>query len=284
MRIFSLDDFVNNRIPGINHFREVLEEFEKGCVLPFLGKEVMGSFAYGSVNRGDCNVASDIDYFMIISDERHKERIKLAAQKAYGRFIDIQARVVHVDHARAGLHRIDDSFRQHLEFTVQKYGHRGKNPLDILSRGNVPLRRGLLNSMGIYLMKLNNGYCKAHTSESESLEFLRDIMEKLWHAMRVAVQHALGSVVRPGEDFEDTKEQLIRIFQTFRYSPDLMSDIDKIKNTAIEYTTLLKARQKGLVPKDRMFSLYNEMLKRIEGCYESAYHFIDKNSRIIAGI
>ena len=240
MRIFSLDDFVNNRIPGINHFREVLEEFEKGCVLPFLGKEVMGSFAYGSVNRGDCNVASDIDYFMIISDERHKERIKLAAQKAYGRFIDIQARVVHVDHARAGLHRIDDSFRQHLEFTVQKYGHRGKNPLDILSRGNVPLRRGLLN--------------------------------------------ALGSVVRPGEDFEDTKEQLIRIFQTFRYSPDLMSDIDEIKNTAIEYTTLLKARQKGLVPKDRMFSLYNEMLKRIEGCYESAYHFIDKNSRIIAGI
>ena len=282
MRILTLEDFFQDRIPRKEGFRPVLTDFENDCVIPFLGKEVVGGFPYGSVNRGDCNLASDIDYFIIISDERHKERIRIATRRAYNtRYIDVQPRVVHVDHARAGLHRIDDSFRQHLEFTVGKYGYRGRNPLDVLSKSNIPFRKGLLTSMGIYLMKLNNGYCKAFCFEVEKLEFLRDIMEKPRHAMRVAIQHALGSVVRPGEDFEDTKKQLMRIYASLGYDKDLISDIDEIKSVTTEYIALLEERQRGKVPKSKMDSLYNQMLNRIEGCYREAYHFIDENARII---
>ncbi len=284
MRILSLDDFIEGKIPRKEDFRLALQKFEQECILPFLGKEVLGSFAYGSVNRGDCNLASDIDYFIIISDEKHKDKIKIASEIAHETWhIGIETRVIHADHAKVGLHRIDDSFRQHLEFTVAKYGYRGVNPVDVLSKSTIPLRKGLVTSMGIYLMKLNNGYCKTFSSEAERLEFLRDILEKPWHAMRVAIQHRFGSVVSPNENFEDTKEQLMRIYQSLGYNSALISDIEEIKSASIEYIALLKARQKGIITKNKIKPLYNQTLERIEGCYKNSYHFIDANARIITG-
>ncbi len=157
MRIYSKKDYVKGKIPWKEDFKAALTEFEEECVMPFLEREVFGSFAYGSINRGDCNLSSDIDYFMLISDEEHKKRIKNAALNALNRRnVYLQTRVIHLDHARNGLHRIDDSFRQHLELTVGKYGHKGENPLEILSSSEIPFKKALRTSMGIYLMKVTS--------------------------------------------------------------------------------------------------------------------------------
>ena len=284
MRIYSRGDFVRGRIPWKEDFKTALTEFEEECVIPFLGREVVGSFAYGSVNRGDCNLSSDIDYFMLISDEEHKKRIRNAALNALNRRnVYVQTRAIHVDHARNGLHRIDDSFRQHLEFTVAKYGHKGENPLEILSSSEIPFKKALQTSMGIYLMKLNNGFCSAPLSESAYLDFLKDIIEKPWHAMRVSIQSALGSVVPQGEEFEDTKEQLIRIYESLGYDGRLIEDIDKIREITAGYVHLLERRKNGDISPRNANRVYSEFLKRIGGYYEAAYHFIDGNARIIAG-
>ncbi|MEK6860100.1 MAG: hypothetical protein AABX54_04775 [Nanoarchaeota archaeon] len=284
MRIYPREHFIMGRIPREDDFKPALAEFEEDCVFPFLGREVVGSFAYGSVNRGDCNVASDIDYFMLISDERHKKKIRDASLNAFSRRdIFVQARVIHVDHARNGLHRIDDSFRQHLGFTVSKYGYRGENPLEILSRSKIPFRDALQVSMGLYLMKLNNGFCSAPFSELDYLDFLKDIMEKPWHAMRVSIQHALGNVAPEGDrDFEDTKEQLVRVYKSLGYDRQLLEDIEKIKVVASEYIRLLLKRRGGVIDTQDADRCYSDFLPRIEQCYDSAYHFVDANARIIA--
>ena len=285
MRIYPTEHFINASIPRQEDFKPALDEFEDFCILPFLGKEVIGSFSYGSVNRGDCNVASDIDYFILISDEGHKKRIREATSNALEeRNVNVQPRVIHIDHARNGLHRIDDSFRQHLGFTVSKYGFRGENPLEILSRSPVNFKDALQISMGIYLMKLNNGYCTSPLTESEHLDFLKDIMEKPWHAMRVSIQHALGNVCPKGDkDFEDTKDKLISVYETLGYDKQLMQDISQIRSVSSEYIKLLDNRRNGSITSYGADFIYLNFLLNIEQCYNSAYHFIDANARIMAG-
>lgn len=284
MRIYPREHFVEGRIPREADFKPALAEFEEECILPFLGKEVVGSFAYGSINRGDCNVASDIDYFMLISNEEHKERVRRATKNALQKSnVYVQARVIHIDHARNGLHRIDDSFRQHLGFTVSKYGCRGENPLEILSRSRVQFRDALQVSMGLYLMKLNNGFCTAPFSELDHLDFLKDIMEKPWHAMRVSIQHALGNVAPEGDkDFEDTKNRLIEVYETLGCDARLMQDINQIRSVASAYVKLLEQRRDGRIGAENANDVYSSFLPRIEECYSAAYHFIDVNARIIA--
>lgn len=280
MRILTTREFEEGKIPRKEEFKPILEEFEQDCVIPFLGKEVVGSFAYGSVNRGDYNVASDIDYLMIIDNETHKKRIREANQKAYAKScISIQTRVINVKNAQAGFHSIDPSFKQHLELSVKRYGHRGNNPLELLADNGIPFKEALRVSMSKYLSKMNNIYTNPPKSEGEYIQFLRDIMEKPFHAMRVAIQFQLGSVA-PEQDhiFNDTKSELIRIYSGLGFDRGLMDNIEKLRRTARDYVRLLEDRQKEKIPRSE-YGVYPQMLDRIEDCYSHAYHFIEQNAR-----
>jgi len=284
MRILTTTDFIEGKIPRREDFQPVLEQFELDCVVPFLGKEVVGSFAYGSVNRTDCNIASDIDYFMIISDENHKTKVREATKKAYeGRNVYIQTRVINQEHAKSGFHTIDKPFRQHLELSVAKYGHKGENPLEILALNNVPFKDSLKNSISLYLMKLNNGFTNFPTSDKDYVDFLKDIMEKPFHTIRHAIQYLFGTVAPNGaENFSDTKDELIDTYKKLeRFDGDLMADIDKLEKTANDYIKLLESRQRGDIPKSELKRTYSVMLGRIMDCYNEAYHFIDENAKFM---
>ncbi len=282
MRIITTRDFIEGRIPKIEDFKLALEQFEQDCIIPFLGQEVVGSFAYGSVNRDDCNVASDVDYFIVISDGKHKKTIRDATEKAYKeKNVYIQTRVINQEHAEAGFHGLDKSFREHLELTVAQYSHKGKNPLEILAENNVPLKQSLKKSMAIYLMKLNNGYTSFPTSEEAYVDFLQDIMGKPFHAMRVAVQYALGTVAPEGKEaFHDTKEEIIRIYSGLDFvTDDLMADVTKLRKIARNYIKLLESRQKEEIPEDQLEKRYSQMLNKIMDCYPIACHFIEQNAK-----
>jgi hypothetical protein len=281
MRILTTRDFAGNKIPRKQDFRPALEQFEADCVLPYLNKEVIGSFAYGSINRDDCNVASDIDYFMIINDEEHKKRIRKATKKALQeKNIYIQTRVIQKHLAEAGFHTLDSSFRQHLELSVAQYGFKGENPLEILAQNNTPFKESLKTSIAIYLMKLNNSFTTFQASEEEYVDFLKDIMEKPFHAMRVAIQYELGAVAPEGDKtFNDTKQELIRIYKTLGYDKELDKDIHKLNATAYAYIKLLEKRQSKRW--SSMREDYSEMLDKIAECYSQAFHFIEENAKII---
>ena len=283
MKILTTKDFIEGKIPRIEDFIPALEQFESDCVDPFIGKEVVGSFAYGSVNRDDYNVASDIDYFMIISDENHKKKVRESTKRAYDeKNVYVQTRVINQEHAKSGFHTFDEPFRQHLELSVAKYGHKGKNPLEILALNNVPFRYSLRKSILVHLMKLNNGFTTSPTSEEEYVDFLKDIMEKPFHAMRCAIQYALGTVAPNGaENFHDTKEELIRTYNTLGFDGDLTADIGKLISTAKDYVRLLGSRQRGDIPQNELKGTYSVMLDRIMICYPESYHFICENAKFM---
>ena len=283
MRILTTADFIKGKIPRRKDFIPALEQFELDCVVPFLGNEVVGSFAYGSINRDDYNVASDIDYFMIISDENHKKKVRESTKRAYDeRKVYVQTRVINQEHAKSGFHALDEPFRQHLELSVVRYGHKGKNPLEILALNNVPFRDSLRNSISVYLMKLNNGFTTFPASEEEYVDFLKDIMEKPFHAKRCAIQYALGKIAPEGDSvFNDTKEELIKIYSGLGFDGNLMADVDKLRDTGRNYVSLLEARQRGDLPQSELKGAYSGMLDRIMNCYPEAYHFIDENTKFM---
>jgi predicted nucleotidyltransferase len=291
MRIFSENDYVEKKIPRKEDFKPTLVEFESVCIDPFLGNKVLGSFTYGSINRGDVSVASDIDELIIISDEDHRKVIQKAAQKAYDeRHIEIQTRVIHVDHAVSGMHSVDDSFREHLGMSVQRYGFKGENPLKLLSKREIPFERSLRESMARYLMRMGNMVSQVMGSEEERIRSLKSILEKPFHAMRVAIQFEYGTVAPDGiEDLEDTKDELVRIYEDMDIDGEVRDkciwDINQIRGTAGRYVDLLEVRvdEGDRWSKSESIGRYQQMLKEIEDCYSIAYHFIDQNARLMIG-
>ena len=297
MRILTTADFIKGKIPRIEDFIPALRQFESDCVDPFLEKKVVvGSFAYGSVKRADCNVASDIDYLMIIADNSHKENIRDATQRAYKeRNVYIQTRVINQKHAKLGIHTINEPFRQHLELSVAKYGHKGENPLEILKPDDLEIivsddnlfKEPLRRSMAFYITKLDNGFTTFPTSHEQYVDFLKDIMEKPFHAMRCAIQYYLQTIAPNGADnFNDTKDELIKIYKTLEVSnKGLIADIDKLRATAKDYVNLLESRleskQRGDIPSSKLKKTYSVMLDKIMDCYPQAYHFISRNAEFM---
>src|SRR3989338_5394839 len=134
MRIFSVDDFVAGRIPKKENFRPAIDQFEQDCVLPYIGTEVYGALLYGSANRDDFTIASDVDYLIILRDGGSEERIRNAVARASEeREVLMQTRVIPFEDAQNGLHGIDKGFYEHLERSASTYGFRGLNPLEVLA-------------------------------------------------------------------------------------------------------------------------------------------------------
>ncbi|MDP7180605.1 MAG: hypothetical protein QF824_05020 [Candidatus Woesearchaeota archaeon] len=284
MRIFTLQDFIEGNIPRPEDFSAALEQFELDCVTPFLGDEVLGAIAYGSVNTGDCNVASDIDYLMITTDDSHNEIVREATRRALEeRHVSIQTRVINEKNAMAGIHTINESFKEHLALSVDQYGHRGDvNPLDVLDNNKVPFRRAARETINFYLGHLTNFGTNAHTSEEEYVRMLKYVMELPYHAMGVAIQHDRGPISPGGEtECVDTKPELMREYERLEYDPSLMEDLRVIGATRRDYINLLERRQMGDVSEGSMVSEYSDMLDRVSGCYQNARHFIQENARLM---
>lgn len=279
MRVLTTQEFIENRIPRKEDFKAALNQFEQDCVLPFLGEGVVGAFAYGSVNRDDCSLSSDIDYFMIITDDNHTSRVREATRKAIEeRNIDIQTRVIRKKFAMSGDHGIDLSFKEHLGLSVERYGYKGLNPLEVIVDRKITFEEALRNSASAYITKMTNEYTNYPSSEEGHLKLLKSILEKPFHAMRIAIQYHFGTVAPDGKDsFHDTKDNLMNLYKRFG-SDESIQDIQRLKMIAKEYNQLLEQRQRGKIPPNELESRYENMLIKIITNYSTAYRFIEFNA------
>lgn len=178
MKIYSISEFLDGKIPRREDLSLALKEFEQECILPYLGTKVIGSFAYGSINRDDCTLASDIDYFILVRDQSHMHTIREATHKGLSKNVSFQTRVITQEHATLGIHGVDCSFQQHLALSVSRYGCKGENPLSFLADNHTSFQDALKNSLSGYLRRLTNGYTNHPQNELERLGFLKAIVER----------------------------------------------------------------------------------------------------------
>jgi hypothetical protein len=284
MIIYSTLEVVDKKFPKEEDFRPGLELFERECILPFVGREVYGAFAYGSINRDDFNIASDIDYCVVITDIKHKKKIRKATEKAMKeKNVSLQVNPIEKHLAENGLHMLESGFQQHLEFTAKKYSYHGKNPLEVMANNGVDFKTSLRHAVGVYLSRLNRGYCNYTESDAERLKFFRDIMEKPWHAMRTYIQFHLGTCAPDGiENYSDTKSSLLKTYRTFDPRPELLEDIEMLRSTGRSYLRVLEeARNAENEDSIETAQKYNKILDSIFNCYWRAFHFIEQNALLM---
>lgn len=276
MRIFSIDDFVEGRIPKKEDFRPAIDEFEQACVLPYLGTEVYGALLYGSANRDDFTLASDIDYLMVVQTKHIEEKIRTAAAHALQqRNVLIQVRVIPFEDAQNGLHGIDKGFYEHLKRSADRYRFRGAHPLEVLAEDGIERNQALRMTSVRYSKKLRNRYVNPHASDSEYLEFLKIILEKPWHSLRAALQYK--EVLGKG----DSKTELLDAYEKAGFPKQLTEDIMFLREVGREYVALLDRRQTEQRDTDHWRKAYHNICDVIEEAYGTAISFIDGNKRLM---
>jgi hypothetical protein len=300
MRIFTDTEFMRGRIPRRENFRPALEQFEQDCVIPYLLDKVVGAFAYGSVNRSDCSPASDIDYYMVIDDHLHKRAISQAAARAMEeRCVLLQTRVFDLESAQQGHFRIDTGFYQHLAISAEKHRCLGHNPLELLGQKDMLFRDSLIQSMEIYLSKLDSRFIEYHGSEEKRAELAKTIIEKPFHAVRCYLQHELGSVLPDNlrRTKDDTKQHLLWLYTKVCHDERMLNLIRQIDGLSKEYIVLLdqrlgepkKTNDPNLVQKcadaktpkhlNMLCDWHHSLVDSILSSYGAAYDFIRENMR-----
>jgi len=306
MRIFTDIEFLEGRIPRRENFRPALLQFERECITTFLDDTVLGAFAYGSVNRSDCNPASDIDYYVVIDDPLHKMVISAASEWAMQHFnVQMQVRVFDDSLAQKGFFRIDPSFYQHLALSVEIYGHHGINPLEILGQKDMLFTDSVMQSMEHDLAALDNLYTASHSGDDARAKLAKRILEKPFHAIRRYLQHELGGVVPyrvgigEGEKLAipvtDTKQHILNLYEKVCSDESRLDIIRKIELLSKEYIFLLDQRLGDPKKKDgslslscadartprhlnKLCSMHHSLVDSILSSYDAAYDFIRLNA------
>ena len=98
--------------------------------------------------------------------------------------------------------------------------------------------------------------------------------------MRIAVQHALGTVAPDGaENFSDSKTELLKIYRTLNPPDELLENINKIRKTGKQYIDFLsEVRNAENDNGHHIYSKYMLILSMIESCYDDALNFIEQNA------
>ncbi len=276
MRIFSIDDFVKDRLPRREDFRLAIDQFEAECVLPYLGTKVYGTLLYGSANRDDFSIASDVDYLMVVFTSEMYEIVRNATKKAFDeKNILISARVVTLTDAQEGMHAVDKDFLGHLRPSAERYKWKGNNPLDVLADDGISLLQATRLTVNRYSKRLVMGYTSPTGSEAEYLDFLKSILEKPWHTMRAMLQYK-GITLE-----NDSKSELVRQYKELGMDARIVEDIIFIQNLGRKYLDHLKMRQQQEKEPAFYREAHQRMLGEIQAAYCVALRFIDANKSLM---
>ncbi|MDO8628508.1 MAG: nucleotidyltransferase domain-containing protein [Nanoarchaeota archaeon] len=249
MRLFTIDDYVEGRIPAPQNFQQALQEFERGCILPGIqDSNIIGAFPFGSVAAGQPSVASDIDYFVLTKDGSYDTTIKETVTDIAERlWVPIQPHVLPLTLAQTRYHSVDQSFKEHLELQRKRNGHHGKNPLEFLANNGLTMAQALQLCLGRYTKAFIQTRVGAplgthYGSHDTDLCINLSIPS---HVIRCAIQHHYGSLANVTDN--DTKTSVYEHYAQLPFPEpqrtELQEDLQKIKEAANLYITTLEARR-----------------------------------------
>ncbi|HLD11960.1 MAG TPA: nucleotidyltransferase domain-containing protein, partial [Candidatus Nanoarchaeia archaeon] len=255
--------------------------FEQHAVIPFLGTEVIGAFAYGSFRTGDHTPASDIDYIMITRTTDHDLTIRQAiTQTTQQFFVPLQVQAIDLAAAQRGMHSCDTPFQEHLRRHQQTHGCYGKNPLDILQPVGMNWEQSLRHAAYTYLRSAKKA--RIHElSEEQTLEQLARTITQVPHIFRIVLQLVHGQ----GRMHDDTKAT---IFQRYCELPiDLDTKNKTIRNYRIireavaTYTELLTERKSTSTPSAELLTRYQASLTLLQNVQDHAFGIIHDNALLL---
>lgn len=282
MKILSEKDFVAGNFPSRGIFKSALKIFEMTEILPNIGKSVVGAFPYGSIIRGDYGFASDIDYFVLFSDDRIQKDLRMMVDYVYQETkVPIQLLALNVEDAQNGYHTINNFFRSHLNLAVLQNGYYGENPLEILFEEEVNPKEDLRKSLSLHTSLLRKGYFRGNSSSEKYVSFLEDIMGKPFHVMRDILNFMNPELFLKG-NFKDTKGNILKEYSKLDVDSSLIQYAENLGKISRTYFDLLNLRRKEDHSEEFWREGYFQITNEMFGCYEDSLKFIRANSKFIS--
>lgn len=267
--VFTWGEVRDGRIPRLSSFSDVIAVLQTETVKE---SSIVGAIACGSVIRGDHNIRSDIDCFVLYDAELQDAAFHyMRRMTRYAAGFHVPLGFIPCDTYIGGtrLHHIGASFQRHLKKSVAAGGLIKGHPL-----GSIVFSVSELEELESYLrLKMYNlQESLAHIdtySEERVAGYLRKLLEAPIHVARkiLAYQEELA-----GDSKASVKQRYKKIMPE-----NMASQLDKLCANDASYTEMLtRAMQQ---PNE---SYYRELLHTLCATSGSVLHFIRSNLAFIA--
>lgn len=188
-QVFSWNALKKGQIPRLEDFPRVVSRVRD----EMLGEaSIVGSLACGSVIRGDHNMRSDIDCFVLYDHERQAEAfafMQKATALAARLYVPLCFIPVDTLLVKTRLHHVGASFREHLKRSIAAGGLLKGDPLqDVAS--SVQEEDELEAYLRVKMYNLQEAWGKALTfSDERRVSYLQKLLEAPMHVARKTLAH-----------------------------------------------------------------------------------------------
>lgn len=188
-KVFTWKEVVRKRVPRPEDFRLVIDE-ARGF---FAGEEsIVGAAVFGSVIRGDCNIRSDVDCFVLYDHTQEREAFRvLQSVTAVASLHRVPLTCIPCDTLLAAthMHHIGSSLRRHLGKSMRIGGLLKGDPLRHIV-GVRSSEKEVEEYLRFKLYGIQEAFGEVRTfSEEKFVSYLKKMLEAPVHVARKVLEH-----------------------------------------------------------------------------------------------
>jgi len=270
-QVFTWKEIVRKRVPRLEDFTIAIEEarelFEKKDV-------IVGAVVCGSVTRGDHNVRSDVDCFVLYDHSREHEAfavIQTATSSAARRRVPLVCIPCDTLLSETHMHHIGGSFFWHLQKAVETGGLLKGDPLRLVT-GLRSRQEEAESYLRVKMYNLQESWGMVQTfSEERMASYLKKLLEAPVHIARKTLEHQ-------GLLSGDSKQQ-IRIRYGEHMDAVLSLQLEKLVELDARYSEELRMQLE--CPDEKR---YRQMLDSILMRSEDVLSFVRANAMFLVAM
>jgi predicted nucleotidyltransferase len=188
-QVFTWEEVRDNKIPRLGDFARVIKKLRSSVASE---DSILGVLACGSTIRGDYNVRSDIDCFVLYDHERQSEAfawMQEATREARLYRVPLVCIPCDIQLAGTRMHHVGKSFYRHMEKSAEAGGILKGNPLESIAE-STPERDELESYLRMKMYNLQESWGLARTfSEERMVSYLKKMLEAPMHVARKTLTH-----------------------------------------------------------------------------------------------
>ncbi len=267
-KVFTWKEVVRKRVPQPDDFVLTIDNLRKAFVPE---ESIIGAIAFGSAVRGDCNLRSDIDCFVLYDHAREHEAfgvIQSVTAMANLRRVPLTCVPCDTLVSATHMHHIGSSLREHLEVSGRAGGLLKGDPLRHIASVR-PHEEEVEEYLRFKLYGIQEAFGESQTFSEEKLaSYLKKLLEAPMHVARKVLAHR-------GLLEGDSKAEVCIFYRKMDYA--LSDHLERLVSLDALYTEEL--REQLRCPHEKG---YRMMLQKILSNSEDVLSFVRANSMFLA--
>lgn len=188
-QVFTWTAIRQGHVPRLPDFVRVVDRLRREIARE---SSIIGSIGCGSVFRGDMNLRSDIDVFVLYAHNRESEAFAfMQGMSAYAKSLYVPLGCIPCDTlvASTRMHHLGPSFRRHLERCADVGGLLKGDPLELVM-ASVSEKEELESYLRVKMYNLQEAWAKISTFSEERLaSYYQKLLEAPMHVARKMLAH-----------------------------------------------------------------------------------------------